>query len=55
MMLKTDTNAFIEGAVEQIDGFVGGLFGSFISIILNLRVDTEVVAMFAMDQSGEIY
>lgn len=42
LMLITDTKAFIEGAVEQINGFVGGLSGSFISIILNLRMDTEV-------------
>ena len=42
MMLITDTKAFTEGAVEQINDFVGGLFGSFISIILNLRMDTEV-------------
>ena len=42
MMLITDTKAFVEGAIEQINGFVGGLFGSFISIILNLRMDTEV-------------
>ena len=42
MMLITDTQAFIEGAVEQINGFVGGLFGSFISIISCLRMATEV-------------
>ena len=42
MMLITDTQAFIEGAVDQINGFVGGLFGSFISIILSLRMATEV-------------
>lgn len=42
MMLITDTDAFIEGALKQINHFVGGLFGSFIFITLNLRMDTEV-------------
>ena len=42
MMLITDTKAFTEGAVEQINGFVSSLLGSFIPISLNLRMDTEV-------------
>ena len=42
MMLITDTKAFTEGAVEQINNFVSSLFGSFIFILLNLRMDTEV-------------
>ena len=42
MILITDTKAFIEGVVEQLNGFVRGLFRSFISIILNLRMDTEI-------------
>ena len=35
MMLITDTKAFIEGAVEQLNDFVRGLIRSFISVILS--------------------
>ena len=33
MMLITDTNAFIKGALEQINDFVGGLFGSLFPLL----------------------
>ena len=41
MMLITDTTGFIERVVEQIDGLVGGLFESFISIIFSLRMEQK--------------